>query len=301
MTLVKLRLNKDAAHEAHGSGGGCGGGCSSEAGHDLSILEEHADGRGARRDFLKNAMTFTLGGATLTVLGGLETGCSAPGEHVDPHKKAAPGQAIFGFLIDTQRCAGTGKCLTACRAENKVPIGVSRTWVERYVHLKDGTIKVDAVPELGYNATEGEAQYDPADVERAYFVPKLCNQCHDAPCNQVCPTHASLKSPEGVELVDPNQCIGCAYCVQACPYGIRFINPDTGTADKCDWCYHRTTQGENPACVEACPTGARLFGRLDDPNSEISKRLAKVPTSVLKEHLGTHPVLKYIGLPGEVI
>ena len=113
---------------------------------------------------------------------------------------------------------------------------------------------------------------------------------------QVCPTHASLSSPEGVKLVDPELCIGCAYCVQACPYGVRFINHETGNADKCTWCYHRIMRGEQPACVEACPVDARAFGRLDDPQSEIRKRLAKVPTHVLKEHLGTHPSLYYIGI-----
>ncbi|MEN9580503.1 MAG: hypothetical protein RJA70_3512, partial [Pseudomonadota bacterium] len=248
----------------------------------------HVDGRGARREFLKNAATFALGSMTLTVLGCSEEPKTQP--HTGP---------IFGFLIDVNKCVGTGKCLTACRTENKVPAQVSRTWVERYIHFKDGTIKVEPVPEIGYGDDKGSV--DPKLVAKSYFVPKLCNQCKDAPCHQVCPTHASLKSPEGVELVDPQHCIGCGYCVQACPYGIRFMNPDTGYADKCDWCYHRTTKGENPACVEACPTGSRLFGRLDDPESEISKRISTLPTSVLKEHLGAHPVLKYLNLPGDVI
>jgi Fe-S-cluster-containing dehydrogenase component len=171
--------------------------------------------------------------------------------------------------------------------------------VERYVHYKDGRVEVDLVPETGY-AASGETQPNPDDVLRAYFVPKLCNQCVDAPCNQVCPVHASIKSPEGIELVDADRCIGCGYCVQACPYGIRFMNHDTGVADKCNWCYHRIMRDEQPACVEACPTGARVFGRLDDPNSEIAKRLATVPTSVLKQHLGTIPLTRYVGLTDEV-
>lgn len=295
MTLIQLRL---PSH--HGTGGRSdprrsNAGCSSGE-HDPSSLvvgSAHSDGRGARREFLKQAATYTLGALSLTVLGD----CKG-----DDNREVPPGTPVFGFVVDTSVCIGAGKCLTACRTENNVPDGVARTWVERFIELKDGTVHVDAVPELGY--TDGDpatAHIDPATIKRSYFVPKLCNQCEDAPCNQVCPTHASLKSPEGVELVDPKQCIGCAYCVQACPYGIRFMNPETGTADKCDWCYHRTTKGENPACVEACPTGARLFGRLDDPDSTINKRLAAVPTSVLKEHLGTHPVLQYIGLPSTVV
>ncbi|MEO2031034.1 MAG: 4Fe-4S dicluster domain-containing protein [Planctomycetaceae bacterium] len=209
-------------------------------------------------------------------------------------------EILYGFLVDTEKCVGTGKCLTACRVENNVPEGYARTWVERFVHFKDGRVQVDLVPETGF-AESDVPLLDPELVDRAYFVPKLCNQCEDAPCNQVCPVHAAFTSPEGVELVDPERCIGCAYCVQACPYGVRFINPDTGNADKCTWCYHRITRNEQPACVEACPVDARVFGRLDDPESEISKRIATIPTSVLKEHLGTHPKLKYVGTSGEVI
>lgn len=213
---------------------------------------------------------------------------------------AGQQEVMYGFLVDTERCIGAGKCLTACRVENNVPEGNARTWVERFVHFKDGRVQVDLVPETGYSESDLPA-IDPNEVDRAFFVPKLCNQCDDAPCNQVCPVHASITSPEGIELVDSDRCIGCAYCVQACPYGIRFINNETGNADKCTWCYHRITKDEQPACVEACPTGARVFGRLDDPDSEISQRLRKIPTRVLKEHLGTHPKLQYIDLPGEVI
>jgi Fe-S-cluster-containing dehydrogenase component len=206
---------------------------------------------------------------------------------------------LFGFLVDTDKCIGAGKCLVACRVENDVPEGCHRTWVERYVHFKDGTVQVDLVPETGYVGSDAST-IDADLVDRAYFVPKLCNHCEDAPCNQVCPVHASFTSPEGFKLVDPERCIGCAYCVQACPYGVRFINPVTGTADKCTWCYHRVKREQVPACVEACPVGARVFGRIDDPESEISKRLAAIPTSVLKKHLGTHPKTRYAGISEEV-
>ena len=274
-----------------GSSGGCGSSCSGCA------TGSH-DAEATRRDFLRNATTVTLGAMSLTLLAG-----AAPSNSPQPHggAPAAPGGAkpVWGFLVDTTKCTGAGKCLTACRVENAVPEGQSRTWVERYVHYKDGRVEVDLVPETGY-AASGETQPDPDDVLRAYFVPKLCNQCVDAPCNQVCPVHASIKSPEGIELVDDDRCIGCGYCVQACPYGIRFMNHDTGVADKCNWCYHRIMRNEQPACVEACPTGARVFGRLDDPDSEIAKRLATVPTSVLKQHLGTIPLTRYVGLTDEV-
>lgn len=276
------------------SGGGTCGGC------------QDAPPERSRRDFLRRATTLAFGSFSLTLLPVPSNGPAEVAGHALSHGSAAAAGAatendvLFGFLVDTQKCVGAGKCLTACRVENNVPEGYSRTWVERFVHFKDGRVQVDLVPETGYAGSEIPA-IDPDLVERAYFAPKLCNQCVDAPCNQVCPVHASFTSPEGVELVDPDRCIGCAYCVQACPYGVRFINPDTGNADKCTWCYHRIKRDEQPACVEACPVGARVFGRLDDPESEISKRIASLPTSVLKEHLGTHPKLHYVGITGEVI
>jgi Fe-S-cluster-containing dehydrogenase component len=254
----------------------------------------------SRRLFLQKAVTITIGTMTLTLLPvPFEEGAAgAPGQN-GASRSSAKRPPLFGFLVDTEKCIGSGKCLLACRLENDVPEGCHRTWVERYIHFKDGTVRVDAVPERGYSGSDASA-VDPDLVERAYFVPKLCNQCDEAPCNQVCPVHAAFTSPEGIELVDPQRCIGCAYCVQACPYGSRFINTETGTADKCTWCYHRIMRDEQPACVEACPVGARLFGRIDDPASEISKRLAEVPTEVLKEHLGTHPKTRYAGISSEV-
>jgi len=260
-----------------------------------------SDEIGSRRRFLANVCTVTLGAVSLTILPTVsaddESGYSAAGDVAKPLDARSP---VFGFLVDTEKCIGAGKCLSACRVENNVPEGSHRTWVERYVHFKDGSVQVDLVPEAGYTGSELPV-IDPDRVARAYFVPKLCNHCDDAPCNQVCPTHASFTSPEGFELIDAERCIGCGYCVEACPYGARFINSDTGTADKCTWCYHRVKRGQSPACVEVCPVGARLFGRLDDPESEISKRIAKIPTHVLKEHLGTHPKTRYAGITPEVI
>jgi Fe-S-cluster-containing dehydrogenase component len=285
----------DSAGKHCGTSGACGG-CSD------------APPASSRRQFLQKASTIAFGSFSLTVL---PVSIDLSGEQSDNAggsvssntgnaSMAQNEEILYGFLVDTEKCVGTGKCLTACRVENNVPEGYARTWVERFVHFKDGRVQVDLVPETGF-AESDVPLLDPELVDRAYFVPKLCNQCEDAPCNQVCPVHAAFTSPEGVELVDPERCIGCAYCVQACPYGVRFINPDTGNADKCTWCYHRITRNEQPACVEACPVDARVFGRLDDPESEISKRIATIPTSVLKEHLGTHPKLKYVGTSGEVI
>ncbi len=278
-----------------GANGQCGG--SSDPCESAGCQCDSAESD-SRRQFLQQASTFALGAVSLTlfpvsVAEGEPAGGAGGGLGTD----AQP--PMYGFLVDTEKCIGSGKCLTACRVENDVPEGYQRTWVERYVHFKDGTVQVDLVPETGYAGSD-QPPIDPEQVERAYFVPKLCNHCEDAPCNQVCPVHASFTSPEGFELIDTERCIGCAYCVQACPYGTRFINPDTGTADKCTWCYHRVMRDEDPACVEACPVGARLFGRVDDPDSEISQRIAAIPTSVLKAHLGTHPKTRYLGISDEV-
>ena len=295
------------------SAGGCGSGNSASDGcgdHGACGGCREAPPERSRRDFLKRATTIAFGSFSLTLLpvssgGAAEQQASAlacgasSATGVSGAAAVKEKEVLYGFLVDTEKCVGAGKCLTACRVENNVPEGYSRTWVERFVHFKDGRVQVDLVPETGYAGSDIPA-INPDLVERAYFAPKLCNQCVDAPCNQVCPVHAAFTSPEGIELVDPDRCIGCAYCVQACPYGVRVINPDTGIADKCTWCYHRIQRDEQPACVEACPVGARVFGRLDDPESEISKRIAKIPTSVLKEHLGTHPKLRYIGITGEV-
>lgn len=295
MSLFQLPILTTSTHAAPGgcaSGGCASGGC--RTAHDDRASET------SRREFLKSATTLTLGAMSLTLLPGAMAGDDAA--PAAPHPGGPPAHVnkpMYGFLIDTTKCTGAGKCLTACRVENGVPEGQARTWVERYVHFKDGRVEVDLVPEIGY-AASGEPQPAAEDVLRAYFVPKLCNQCVDAPCNQVCPVHASIKSPEGIELVDADRCIGCGYCVQACPYGIRFMNHETNVADKCNWCYHRVMRNEQPACVEACPTGARVFGRIDDPDSEISKRLATLPTSVLKQHLGTIPLTRYVGLTDEV-
>ncbi len=287
-------------HQINGPTAGCQGqGC------NQSHCSQQASADESRRQFLARATTLAIGSLSLTLLGGwLPTPAGSatptPGTGDVPSPQPSPQPPVFGFLVDTEKCIGAGKCLTACRIENDVPEGQNRTWVERYVHYKDGRVQVDLVPETGYSGSNLPA-INPDEVLRAYFVPKLCNQCEEAPCNQVCPVHAAYTSPEGIELVDPDRCIGCAYCVQACPYGARFINHQTGNADKCTWCYHRVMRNEQPACVEACPVGARLFGRVDDPESEISKRLAQVPTSVLKGHLGTHPRLRYIDKSEEVI
>jgi len=116
----------------------------------------------------------------------------------------------------------------------------------------------------------------------------------------VCPVGASFRTPDGVVLVDSERCIGCGYCVQACPYGSRFLDERTGCAHKCTWCYHRITKGLKPACVEVCPTGARLFGDVHHEDDPVRKIIEHERVSVLQPHLLTEPQAFYLGMDKEV-
>lgn len=219
-------------------------------------------------------------------------------EAADPRQDYDPSQHYWGYAVDTTKCIGCCACMRACRAENDVPEGYFRTWIERYTIDASGEVKVDTVKDEDVGFTELTGDENPV---KSYFVPKICNHCEKSVCNQVCPVGAAYRTKDGTVLVDPKRCIGCGYCVQACPYGSRFINPVTHMADKCTLCYHRITKGLLPACVQACPKGARIFGDLNDPKSGISTLLKQRRYRVLKPEMGTHPKCYYIGLDREVI
>jgi tetrathionate reductase subunit B len=133
-------------------------------------------------------------------------------------------------------------------------------------------------------------------------------QCQNSPCTSVCPVSATYTSPDGVVLVDQARCIGCGYCVVACPYGARYLVPSgeitpmgyAGVVDKCTFCYHRITRGMRPACVEVCPVEARQIADLKDPTDPVTMQLESKRTVVMKPELGTRPRVKYVGLEGEV-
>ena len=204
----------------------------------------------------------------------------------------------YGMGIDVDKCIGCGKCIQACGTENHVPSEFfHRTWVERYVIEKDGEVLVNSIDSPDARLAEGVAE---RDVLRSFFVPKLCNHCDNPPCVQVCPVKATFKTDDGVVLVDAQRCIGCRYCIQACPYGARFFNPVTETADKCTFCYHRITQDLLPACVEVCPTQARMFGDLKSPASPLTQLRRMNKIHYLKPHLNTEPKVFYVNLDGEV-
>lgn len=205
----------------------------------------------------------------------------------------------WGYGIDIEKCIGCGKCVTACKKENNVPLDpfFFRTWVERYVERTNDKVEVDS-PNGGFDGFP-EIK-DKNNINKSFFVPKLCNHCEHPPCVQVCPVGATYKTKDGVVLVDPSYCVGCRYCIQACPYGARFLHPEKRVAEKCTLCYHRITKGLRPMCVEACPTGTRIFGNLKDKNSIISKFLREKKINVLKPHLGTKPKAYYAGMDKEV-
>jgi len=215
-----------------------------------------------RREFLK----FAVGGAALSAVGAAVLSDESVAEAAESKSKHR-----WGMVIDLRKCIGCEACSVACSMENEVPLGEFRTIVSTY-------------------------EIDAGGRARRATLPRLCNHCEHPPCVEVCPTQATYKRPDGIVVVDNTVCIGCGYCVQACPYDARYINPETHTADKCTFCVHRVEAGLLPACVETCVGGARIFGDLNDPDSEVSRLLQEYPTEVLKPEMGTDPRVFYIGL-----
>jgi len=175
----------------------------------------------------------------------------------------------YAVLIDLRRCIGCQTCSVACKSANDVPLGVWRTWVKQ---IEKGTYP---------HVTKS-------------FLPLLCNQCENPVCVTVCPTKASYRREDGIVLINPHLCIGCRYCMAACPYDVRYVNPLKRIVQKCDFCVHRIDAGLAPACVEACPVGAMLFGDMHDPASEIAQLVATHPMQVVKPEIATNPHVFYI-------
>ena len=266
----------------------------------------------SRRSFIKIGVGGLVGGLLIYGFSPLVRGLNPSGK-----LRAANPRTILGdydqakhywsFICDTEKCIGCGRCVVACKLENKVPweAEYNRTWIERYIITEDGEISVDSphAGRDGFKAEAANASPQGMEMRNSFFVPKLCNQCDNPPCVTVCPVGATYITDDGVVLVNQKHCIGCRYCIQACPYGARYILPDSSQThfgqvrviDKCTWCYHRITKGLLPACVEVCPVGARVFGDLRDPQSSVRQILREKRVYVLKPDLGTEPKVYYLG------
>ncbi|MCP4447522.1 MAG: 4Fe-4S dicluster domain-containing protein [Myxococcales bacterium] len=213
--------------------------------------------------------------------------------------------ASFAFAISLSRCNGNRRCVEACVKENNQ----SRDPAIQYIKV----LELDAGT---FNLEKGDMYYE-GEVPKKdkVYLPVQCNQCENPPCVKACPTKATWKERDGIVVIDYDWCIGCRYCMAACPYEARRfnftkpaiptegVNPHQGylsnrirpkgVVEKCHFCLHRTRKGMFPACHEACPTGARKFGDLNDPDSEVAAVLREKQVFVLKEELNTVPRLFY--------
>ncbi len=211
----------------------------------------------------------------------------------------------FAYALNLSVCIGCRKCAEACHEENNHDRATNNSYI-RVLEMTQGSFDME----------KGDATYDHA-VPKAgkYYMPVQCQQCDNPPCTKVCPVEATWKEKDGVVVIDYNWCIGCRYCEAACPYHARRFNwtkPEIpaeevnpvqaylsnrirpqGVMEKCTFCLHRTRKGRLPACLEACPTGARVFGNVLDPNSSIRWVLENKRVFVLKEELGTRPNFFY--------
>ncbi|MAE07596.1 MAG: 4Fe-4S ferredoxin [Bacteroidetes bacterium] len=214
---------------------------------------------------------------------------------------------LFGYGLDLSRCIGCRRCVYACVEENNQSRDPQVHWIQ-VLQMEN---------QKGIDLTHADIHYNPEVVpeEGHFYMPVACQQCRNPQCTTVCPTKATWQEEDGIVVVDYNWCIGCRYCMAACPYGARHfnwgepyipdeeVNPITsylgnrprmkGVVEKCTFCIQRVRDGKYPSCVEICPTGARKFGNLLDPDSEIRYILENKRVLIFKEELNTQPKFYY--------
>jgi Fe-S-cluster-containing dehydrogenase component len=214
---------------------------------------------------------------------------------------------LFAYALDISRCIGCRRCVYGCVAENNQSRDPEIQWIR--------VLQMDK--EQGVDFSHANPYYQPELVpeEGHFYVPVACQMCRNPPCTKVCPVGATWTEDDGIVVIDYDWCIGCRYCMAACPYGARHfnwgeptvpkdvLNPEThylgnrprpkGVVEKCTFCIQRTRNGRYPACVEVCPVGARKFGNLLDPNSEIRYIIENKRVMVLKQELNTVPKFFY--------
>ena len=298
------------------------------------LVEARLDERGNRRNFLKIVGAAAASAATAT---GCGTGAPTSEEFFRQHyqkltdedKKRIfarieeetlvtkgvrtrvgdlpPIEGVeFAYALNLSVCNGSRRCVEACARENNLPDDPEMRYI-RVMELDPGS--------LDFEDSTAYYEHDTVPARDKFYLPVQCHQCDNPPCTKACPVGATWKEKDGIVVVDYNWCIGCRFCVVACPYFARrfnfvephfapdHINPDQGylsnrprhkgVVEKCTFCLHRTRAGRMPACLEACPTGARKFGNLNDPESEIRKIIATKRVFVLKEDLATLPRFYY--------
>lgn len=223
-----------------------------------------------RRSLLQQIAKLTAGAALIPLSSVVQAGIND-----QPQRREGDSNKRYGMLIDLRRCIGCQACTVSCHIENQAPLGNFRTIVSQFEVEQEGT---------GHSAT--------------FMLPRLCNHCENPPCVPVCPVQATFQRKDGIVVVDSDRCVGCAYCVNACPYDARFINETTQTADKCTFCAHRLEVNLLPACVESCVGGARIIGDMRDPSSEISRLIAlhRDELMVLQPEKNTLPQVFYLGM-----
>lgn len=175
----------------------------------------------------------------------------------------------YALVIDSRKCINCKACVVACKAENKVPVGNFRNRINE----------------------ERKGEYPKLSIN---FEPEQCHHCADPSCVRVCPTGASWQRKDGIVLVNYDECIGCRYCMVACPYDARYFNEEVGVVDKCTFCSHRVDKGDVPACVETCPSKVRVFGDLEDPTARIHELLSTRRYRVKEPQTGNGPQLYYL-------
>jgi molybdopterin-containing oxidoreductase family iron-sulfur binding subunit len=229
------------------------------------------------------------------------------GKNVSIGAEPAKEGVVFAYGLDLSRCIGCRRCVYACVAENNQSRDPQVQWIKVLSMNKED----------GINIMNSDAYYNPEKVpeEDKFYMPVACQQCRNPPCVKACPVKATWQEPDGIVVIDYNWCVGCRCCMAACPYGARRfnwtdphvpadqLNPDMhflgnrprfrGVVEKCTFCIQRVRKGRYPACVEICPVGARKFGNMLDPNSEIGHILREKRVFIFKEELSTEPKFFY--------
>jgi len=259
----------------------------------------------AWREYIKGNYRFMTEAERAETIARLERLAGLRGVEVTIQSTGAQPGVLFGYAFNISKCKGFRRCIEACINENNLDRNADTQYI-RIFEIEDGVVDLDQA--------DATFQHE-VPAEGHFYLGTQCFQCAEPPCVKVCPVGATWQEPDGITVIDYDWCIGCRYCMAACPYWARRfnwappevpveeVNPNQhylgnrarkkGCVEKCTFCIHRTRQGRLPACAEACPTGARVFGNLLDPDSEIRWVLANKRVFRLKEDLKTEPRFWY--------